>query len=249
MHPGVPPPGADVLALGVAELDVEGLAVSERCVRQLDVGEEEALVEQRGAHAGAQRHDVLEAGARHDGAALDIGIVGEEQGLSERLDEGLLEGIALPEVRLLLDPRAARLHAREGRDRDDMPPSDQAGEPDGDPVVAGEGLHQLEQLLEEQLRAARVRRLDAHPLDEHVPLRPEHGRLEAGATDVDGEGLDRTWPAGGDLHACQPRAGRGRGQASVRISAPVSVTTRVCSNCADRLRSRVTTVHPSGQMS
>ena len=35
----------------------------------------------------------------------------------------------------------------------------------------------------------------------------------------------------------------------VRISAPSSVTTRVCSNCAVHLRSEVTTVHPSSQIS
>src|SRR5207248_9355576 len=34
-------------------------------------------------------------------------------------------------------------------------------------------------------------------------------------------------------------------QGSVRISAPVSVTTSVCSNCAVRLRSLVSTVQPS----
>ena len=41
----------------------------------------------------------------------------------------------------------------------------------------------------------------------------------------------------------------GRPQGSVRISAPVSVTTSVCSNWAVRLRSLVTTVQPSSHMS
>src|SRR5207248_11768385 len=35
----------------------------------------------------------------------------------------------------------------------------------------------------------------------------------------------------------------------VRMSAPSSVTTRVCSNCAVQRRSLVTTVQPSGQVS
>ncbi len=38
-------------------------------------------------------------------------------------------------------------------------------------------------------------------------------------------------------------------QGSVRISWPSSVTRIVCSNCAVRLWSFVTAVHPSGQMS
>ncbi len=39
------------------------------------------------------------------------------------------------------------------------------------------------------------------------------------------------------------------GYARVRTSAPESVTTSVCSNCAVRLRSLVSTVQPSSHMS
>ena len=42
---------------------------------------------------------------------------------------------------------------------------------------------------------------------------------------------------------------RRRRQGRVRISQPSAVTTSVCSNWAERLRSLVTTVQPSGQMS
>ena len=54
------------------------------------------------------------------------------------------------------------------------------------------------------------------------------GALDSGASDIDSQ--------------C---GGHGR----VRISAPVSVTTRVCSNCAERDLSFVVTVHPSSHMS
>jgi hypothetical protein len=49
----------------------------------------------------------------------------------------------------------------------------------------------------------------------------------------------------GEIDDSDGYAGYGR----VRISAPVSVTNRVCSNCAVHLRSRVTTVQPSSQIS
>ncbi len=47
----------------------------------------------------------------------------------------------------------------------------------------------------------------------------------------------------------QQSAAHLRTQGRVRISAPVSVTTKVCSNCAVHLRSLVTTVQPSSQIS
>ncbi|EHK81039.1 putative ABC transporter permease [Rhodococcus pyridinivorans AK37] len=50
---------------------------------------------------------------------------------------------------------------------------------------------------------------------------------------------------GAELRARSASGGHGR----VRISAPVSVTTMVCSNCAVHLRSLVTTVQPSSQIS
>ena len=47
-----------------------------------------------------------------------------------------------------------------------------------------------------------------------------------------------------------PKFSRGTvGQGSVRISAPLSVTSTVCSNCAVRRRSVVTAVQPSCQIS
>lgn len=50
---------------------------------------------------------------------------------------------------------------------------------------------------------------------------------------------------GAELRARSASGGHGR----ERISAPVSVTTMVCSNCAVHLRSLVTTVQPSSQIS
>lgn len=47
----------------------------------------------------------------------------------------------------------------------------------------------------------------------------------------------------------RPSAGAGGPHGRVRISAPVSVTTSVCSNWAVRFRSLVTTVQPSSHMS
>lgn len=57
-------------------------------------------------------------------------------------------------------------------------------------------------------------------------------------------------PAGvGDRRSAARHRPAARDHGSVRISAPESVTSRVCSNCAVRRRSFVSTVHPSSHMS
>src|SRR3954447_19012981 len=64
---------------------------------------------------------------------------------------------------------------------------------------------------------------------------------------TDSSGRHSNRPAG---WAVAPTSGSGSlsGQARVSTSAPVSVTTRVCSNCAHRLPSAVSTVQPSSHM-
>ena len=52
----------------------------------------------------------------------------------------------------------------------------------------------------------------------------------------------------GRVVGAAPDSGESPGQGSVRTSAPVSVTTSVCSNCAHRLPSTVSTVQSSSHM-
>ena len=84
-----------------------------------------------------------------------------------------------------------------------------------------------------------------------------------GATDTPRRASSRHSPAtstllpASEVQPATSRAPRSSRQASeatgdhgsVRISDPLSVTTRVCSNCAVHLRSFVTTVQPSSQIS
>lgn len=76
---------------------------------------------------------------------------------------------------------------------------------------------------------------------------PEEGQLAVIAPRELHPELRTALPEAAHLR-CASGARRVR-QGRVRTSAPVSVTTRVCSNCAERLRSFVTTVQPSSHMS
>ena len=74
------------------------------------------------------------------------------------------------------------------------------------------------------------------------------GTLDAAAADVDAEGVLRRHGHQGmrcRLASCSTRRGGVAGQGRVRISAPSSVMSRVCSNWADGRPSAVSTVHSS----
>ena len=83
--PGVPAVVADVLAGPLAQLLVVGLALAERLVGDLEVREEGAVEEQRGAEPGAEGDDELEALALDHRRALDVRVVGDLGRLAERV--------------------------------------------------------------------------------------------------------------------------------------------------------------------
>ena len=99
---------------------------------------------------------------------------------------------------------------------------------EGDDGVVGHVLR-----LERRHRQPAPRKQPAQPRDQHALTRIR-------GTAGDEQGAPQR----------QRRASEATGDhGSVRISDPLSVTTRVCSNCAVHLRSFVTTVQPSSQIS
>ena len=96
VHLGTPALGADLLAPGLSQGDVEGHALAERAVRQVEVGEQRAVVEERGAHAGPQRHDELDAVSFDDRRTLHIGVVDDDGRQVEGVSEGVGKGEAAP---------------------------------------------------------------------------------------------------------------------------------------------------------
>ena len=98
-------------------------------------------------------------------------------------------------------------------------------------------------------RRGRRRRRRPDPLGgERAGVQVHRAPLDARAADVDPEPSRPPWAKPTSAGAVVQRS-RSRRQGRVRISAPVSVTSTVCSNCALRRRSLVTTVHPSSHMS
>ena len=148
-HLRAPPLGPDLLSSRLPEGNVEGHSLAERPVRQIEVGQQQAVVEERRAHAGAERHDELHTVALDDGSALHVGVIDHQGRQVEGMGQGVGQVEALPLAHELGVGRAAVLPAREGRDLEDDAAAHQSGEADGHAVIARERSRQLDERLDQ----------------------------------------------------------------------------------------------------
>jgi hypothetical protein len=190
-HPLLPLLVAELLAGGVADRIVVGLAFAEGVVGELEVGEQQPVLEERRAESGTEGEHQLEAFALDHGRALQVGVVGHLARGAEVRRQATLEvevGPGLGQLGCRLP--AGTFGGDEMGGRQHVTVADHAGEADRDPVEVRQGLHQIGENGDELLRRERVRRRDADPVVFHGPGDVEHRRLEAGTADVDGERVE-----------------------------------------------------------
>ncbi|GGR43978.1 hypothetical protein GCM10010197_06830 [Nocardioides luteus] len=164
--------------LGVVAVELE--------VAQLGVGHEHAVVEERGADAGAEGgHDDQPAAALR-GAVADLGQPGRVGVVDHvHVTPG---GGGEDRVRVGADPRLVDV----GRGVD-HPVAYDSGDGDPDlPVVVGELAEQLHEDLGDGIRGGSLRRRDAYALGgELAGGEVDRGPLDARAAEVDAEGQGR----------------------------------------------------------
>jgi hypothetical protein len=219
--------GVGGAGLGVVAVDLQ--------VTELEVRHEHALDDHRGADPGAQGADERDPARGTGGAEGGLGVAGGVGVVHG--DHASAQGVAEHGLDVGADPRGVDVRCAAGHavlhDR---------GEGDADRGVGGqvEGADQLGDGGGDGGRGGGLRGGDPHAVrGELAGGQVDRGALDPGSADVDAEG-----------HAGRGGVGGGGGvHGSVRISAPVSVTRRVCSNWALRRRSAVTTVHPSSHIS
>src|SRR5262245_2490289 len=98
LHTLAPPLVTDAFARRVAELLVEGLALAEAHVRDLEMWEQLAVEIEPSAEAGPERDDRLEPAAPYRAQALHVGIVQHAGGFVQPLGQDRGEVEALPTV-------------------------------------------------------------------------------------------------------------------------------------------------------
>ena len=172
----VPAAFADFFEGGVAELLFVGLAFAEGVVGKFEVGGEASVFGEAGAEASAEGDDHFDAPAGDGAEALDVGVVEDADGFAEFAGEG--------EVEIKAEPCAlAEVVCGE-----DFATADEAGEADGDAVVAGEWGDEFCEGGDHFRGAALGRGGDAKAFGDHFSSGVEEGGFEAGAADVYGEG-------------------------------------------------------------
>ncbi len=152
------------------------------------MGQEPSVVEECRPHAGPERDDELEAPALDHRHPLDVGVVGHPGRLAQTRAQrrGQVEaGPLLHEARV--DGRARAVLGDEVRRRQHDPDADHAREPRRHAIGRGQRRHQLDEIVDQLRRPARVGGRHRDAIGHHGSGGVEDRGLETGATDVDGE--------------------------------------------------------------
>ena len=189
VHPLVPPLFADLLAGGLAQLLVVGLALPERLVGDLEMRHQLPLVEEPGAESGAEGDGELESLAADHRRPLDVGIVGHLGGQAEHLGECGRQVEARPQLgQIVVDGGARPVFGREMGGGQDFPVTHHPRKPHRRPLGFRQRRHQLRQGGDEPLRRQRIGGGDLDPVGDHGTGRTEDRGLQSRTPDIDGQG-------------------------------------------------------------
>jgi len=177
---------------GTADIIVIGLLVADRVVRQFEMRDRPAVGEDRGAAAGAERHDHLDADPPDRAETLHIGVVHDPHRLAPAPAQLGLQIVSGPRF------------GPEMRRRQDAPVPHHAGKADRGALELSQRRGRLVDHVGHQLRGGRHRRgRYARRLADHLARAVEQGELDPAAADIDGKGAAFLR----SLHGASPRAG------------------------------------------